>query len=78
MISGDYAGLYIILRYLGSLAEDEIEKRAVENGIRLRSLRGYYASLPADYQPAYLLGFANLGDEMIEQGIRCLAEKVFV
>lgn len=78
MISGDYAGLYIILRYLGSLTEEEIEKRAEENGIRLRSLREYYASLPADYQPTYLLGFANLSNEMIGQGILCLAEKVFV
>lgn len=76
-ISGDNAGLYVLLRYLGSLSESQIEKRAEKNGIRLRSLRGYYSSLPADYCPTYLLGFANLSETQIDEGIRCLAEKVF-
>ena len=76
-VSGDYAGLYIILRYKGSLTEREIETRAKENGIQLRSLREYYASLPADYHPTYLLGFANLNNETIVEGIECLAEQVF-
>ncbi len=77
-ISGDHAGLYILLRYRGSLTEQEIEKRAEKNGIRLRSLRGYYAHLPADYLPTWLLGFANLTPEQITEGIRILAEKVFL
>lgn len=76
-ISGDNAGLYVLLRYHGPLEEEQIEKRAEKNGIRLRSLRGYYSSLPADYLPTYLLGFANLSETQIDEGIRCLAEKVF-
>lgn len=71
-IFGDHAGLYVLLRYKGNKSEQAIEKRAEKNGIRLRSLKGYYASLPADYQPTYLLGFANLSDEDIVNGIRCL------
>lgn len=77
-ISGDYAGLYIIFQYKGTLSEDDILMRAEKNGIQLRSLRNYYATLPSDYQPTYLLGFANLNNDMIAQGIRCLAEQVFV
>lgn len=76
-ISGDYAGLYIILHYKGTLTEQEIEQNAKENGIRLRPLREYYASPPADYQPTYLLGFANLNHETIVEGIHCLAKQVF-
>lgn len=76
-ISGDNAGLYVLLRYCGPLTEEHIKKRAEKNGIRLRSLRGYYSSLPADYLPTYLLGFANLSETQIDEGIRCLAEKVF-
>lgn len=76
-ISGDHAGLYIILCYTGSLTEEEICKRAKENGIRLHSLKKYYASLPADYQPTFLLGFANLSNKMIDEGIRLLAQQVF-
>lgn len=77
-ISGDNAGLYIILCYHGPLTEYEIEKRAEKNGIRLRSLKGYYANPPADYLPTYLLGFANLNEEQIKEGITILAEQVFL
>lgn len=77
-ISGDNAGLYVLLCYHGPLAEEEIEKRSKKAGIELRSLRGYYSSLPAGYCPTYLLGFANLSEERIDEGIRCLAEQVFL
>lgn len=77
-ISGDHAGLYILIHYKGSLSEEEINQKAKENHIQLHSLRDYYAKLPVDYQPTYLLGFANLSTEKIEEGIHCLAEKVFV
>lgn len=77
-ISGDHAGLYILIHYKGHLTEEQIEKNAKQNGIQLHSLKDYYAKLPADYKPTYLLGFANLSTEMIAEGIRCLAEKVFV
>lgn len=75
-ISAENAGLYIIFHYYGSLTEDQIIKKAEETGIRLRSLRRYYASLPADYHPAFLLGFANLNKDQIRAGITLLAEKV--
>jgi GntR family transcriptional regulator/MocR family aminotransferase len=76
-ISGDNAGLYIILRYLGTLSEEEILDRAEKNGIRLRSLRSCYANLPADYRPAFLLGFAGLEESNIKDGITILAKEVF-
>lgn len=76
-ISGDNAGLYVLLRYHGTLDEETLHARARKNGIELRSLRGYYSSLPADYLPTFLLGFANLSEIQIDEGIRCLAEKVF-
>lgn len=76
-ISGDHAGLYVLLRYHGLLSEEYIESEARKNGIELRSLKGYYSRLPADYLPTYLLGFANLNEEKIDEGIQCLAAKVF-
>ena len=76
-ITGDNAGLYIILHYYGALTEEELKKRADKNGIRLRSLREYYANVPADYLPTYLLGFANLEENQIKEGITDLAQKVF-
>ncbi len=76
-ISGDNAGLYVILRYHGALTEKEIEKNAEKNGIRLRSLGEYYASTPAGHTPAWLLGFANLKTESITSSVQFLAERVF-
>lgn len=77
-ISADNAGLYIILHYHGPLTDEAIEEKAEKNGIRLRPLKGYYANLPAAYRPSYLLGFANLEEAQIRDGIALLAEKVLV
>lgn len=77
-ISADNAGLYIILHYHGPLTDEAIIEQAEKNGIRLRSLKGYYANLPAAYRPAYLLGFANLEEKEIRDGIALLAEKVLI
>ncbi len=77
-ISGDNAGLYVLLHYTGPIPEEEIEKRAEKNGIRLRSLKGYYASLSADYHPTCLLGFADLSEADMEKGLALLAHEVFL
>ena len=77
-ISADHAGLYMILHYHGSLTDSEIQERAAASHIRIRSLKGYYAALPADYQPAFLLGFANPDTNQIRDGIALLAEKVLI
>ncbi|MCH5252347.1 MAG: PLP-dependent aminotransferase family protein [Lachnospiraceae bacterium] len=77
-ITGDHAGLYILLHYHGPLSEEELDERAKKNGIRLRSLREYYANVPAGYHPTYLLGFANLDEKQMKEGITCLARKVFL
>lgn len=77
-ISADNAGLYMIIHYHGSLSDEEILRRAEKNGIRLRPLKGYYANLPAGYQPAYLLGFASLDEIQIRDGVALLAERVLI
>lgn len=77
-ISADNAGLYMILHYHGPLTDCEIQERAAENRIRIRSLKGYYAALPADYRPAFLLGFANPDTHQIRDGVALLAEKVLL
>lgn len=77
-ISGDNAGLYLILHYHGTMTETEILGRAKKFGIRLRPLKEYYANPPANYLPAFLIGFANLDEKQIREGISLLAGKVFV
>ncbi len=78
-ISGDNAGLYVILRYNGKKEEDEIMRKAKEYKICLHSLRGYYAGeIPADYCPSFLIGFANLSENQIHDGIELLAKEVLL
>ncbi len=76
-ISGDNAGLYVLIRYLGPQTEEEILRRAQTLGMPLKSLKGYYQNLPFHYLPTFLLGFANLSEETIPDAIRSLSEKVF-
>ena len=76
-ISGDNAGLYVLIRYLGPQTEEEILRRAQTLGMPLKSLKGYYQNLPCHYLPTFLLGFANLSEETIPDAIRSLSEKVF-
>ena len=76
-ISGDNAGLYVLIRYLGSQTEEEILRRSETLGMPLKSLKGYYQNLPPNYLPTFLLGFANLNEETIPDAIRSLSEKVF-
>ena len=40
-ISGDNAGLYVLIRYLGPQTEEEILRRAQTLGMPLKSLKGY-------------------------------------
>lgn len=77
-ISGDNAGLYILLHYYGKEPAENIEKRAEKNAIKLYSLKKYYANLPAGFHPTYLLGFANIPEEHIRMGLRLLAKEVFL
>ncbi len=76
-ISGDNAGLYVLIRYLGPQTEEEILRRAQTLGMPLKSLKEYYQNLPPNYLPTFLLGFANLSEETIPDAIRSLSEKVF-
>lgn len=77
-ISGDNAGLYVLLHYHGKENIEKIEKRAKKTGIKLYSLKKYYAALPADYTPTYLLGFADISEEKIKKGLYLLAKEVFL
>lgn len=77
-ITGDNAGLYVLLHYYGKETAENIEKRAEKNDIKLYSLKKYYASLPADFHPTYLLGFANMSEDRIRKGLHLLAKEVFL
>lgn len=77
-VSGDNAGLYVLLHYQGSRSDDEILENAQKNNIRLCSLNNYYPDPDVVSSHTYLIGFADLSPEEITKGILLLAEKVFL
>lgn len=84
-ILGEYAGLYIIIQAnkkegLTAKANQTFENKqihkAMEYGIRLYGLSGFYTKLPEDYHAAFLIGFAALTDVKLSEGLILLCEKI--
>ncbi len=74
-ISGENAGLHLILHYQGDKAEKELLDQAAEKGIRLYGMSDtYIGRLPENWQPALILGYAGLHEEKLEAGVRLLSD----
>lgn len=72
-IHGDNAGLHLLVELNFEIAESEIVEKARENGIKLEGLSDYDVTKKqrAKY-PTILLGYGNLKEEEIQEGIRIL------
>ncbi len=74
-ISGENAGLHLILHVRGKRTEKELLQLAAEKGIRIYGLsETYIGRLPEDWQPTLILGYAGLSESEIEEGIRLLSD----
>lgn len=76
-VSGDYAGLYVIASCLSGKREEQIMEEAETRGIYLRPLSQYYAVLPEDYIPSFLIGFAIPDAKCLAEGLELLCQSVF-
>lgn len=68
-VRGEHAGLHLVMEIHTSASEDEILTLAKEHGIRLYPLSVHYVELPPSYKPSFLMGYANLSEEAITQGL---------
>jgi GntR family transcriptional regulator/MocR family aminotransferase len=73
-IMGDNAGLNMMVQFHTHLSDEEITKRALQRGVQMHSIRR--DCIKADSRGKFLLGYANLTPETIEEGVSRLA-KVF-
>ncbi len=73
-IGGEYAGLHVLLTdRSGRHTEEELERTAREQGVRVYGLSGYFIC-PEAYpsSPTVLLGYASLSGGEIERGLSSL------
>ncbi|BBF42879.1 predicted transcriptional regulator of pyridoxine metabolism [Lachnospiraceae bacterium KM106-2] len=64
-----YAGLYIVVEFQGDYSEGKIIDLARKYSINLYGLSSHYHCLPANYKPIFLLGFGNLSEDLIQEGL---------
>lgn len=75
-ISGENAGMYLVIEIRCPISELDIIQCAKENKIHIYGLTEHFILLPKDYKPTLLLGYANVSEENIIKGIPILFEQI--
>ena len=73
-ISGENAGVHLLLHFHNHMAEDELTARAAQKGVRVYGLTEYYIEPQVGKQATILLGYANMNEEKIQEAVRILDE----
>ncbi len=71
-ITGEYAGLHLVVEFHITWTEEELIQAAYKEGIQLYGLNRHFLSGERTKEPTILLGFANLTEEKLEQGTQKL------
>ncbi len=71
-VSGDESGMHVMVRFDTFLSEQDLIRKARASGVGLLGTSDYYLG-GAPEPAAFMLGFADLSESKIEEGIRRLA-----
>ena len=78
-ISGEHAGVHLLLTFENGMTEEELIQKAKERDIRVYGLSDYCIGAEDRTEPTILLGYANLTEEQIKEAIgilrKCWFEK---
>lgn len=74
-ISGENAGVHLLLHVLNGMGEEELIERAKKRGVRVYGLSEYYVEPQPDAPATILLGYANMSEEKIMEAVKILAEE---
>lgn len=77
-ISGENAGLHLLVSVNNGMNEEELVKSAEKNGVRLYGLSTFYAGLSADIPPStVVVGYSGYGEEELAEAARLLSSAWF-
>lgn len=71
-ISGENAGMHLVVQIDHGNTEEFLIDKAKEYQIKLYGLKEHFITIPKDYIPTYLFGYANLSEQQIIMGIEHL------
>lgn len=73
-VSGENAGVHLLLTFRNGESEHDLIDRAKERNIKVYGLSEYYAKPEEQKETTILLGYANLGEEKLRQAAGILTE----
>ncbi len=73
-VSGENAGLHLVVTFKNGMSEEEILHRAENAGIHLYSVKEHEIVSVSDRKPTFLFGFAGLSEQEITEKIKALYE----
>lgn len=74
-ISGENAGVHLLLHFRDGRSEEELIRLAASNGVKVYGLSEYYVDgKKGQEESVILLGYANLSEEKIKDAVRLLKE----
>ncbi len=74
-ISGENAGVHLLLHFKDGRSEDELIRLAEEKDVRVYGLSEYYVDCPRNTEETViLLGYANMSEEKIKKAVGLLRE----
>ena len=71
-ISGEHAGVHLLLTFVNGMTEQELIARAEKEDIRVYGLSDYFARKDAQEKSTVLLGYANLTEKQIQEACKIL------
>lgn len=71
-VSGENAGVHLLLTFRNGCTEEELIERAEKEDIRVYGLSDYRIRRMRDERPTILLGYANLTEEQIKEAVKIL------
>lgn len=74
-ISGENAGVHLLLHFRDGRSEEELIRKAEEKGVKVYGLSEYYVDgKKSTGETVILLGYANMNEEKIREAVKLLGE----